>query len=83
MNPPKSRRVFELVQNLEQEIPEIRQWELGWHLFDPTPVSYDFALSSLFDDAAAFQRYFNHPSHLAAIDYWQQHSSWAVIDLHV
>lgn len=80
---PEVKEGFELVKNLDQEIPEIRQWEVGWHLFDATPVSYDFALSSLFDDAAAFERYFNHPSHLAAIGYWQNYASWAVIDLDV
>jgi hypothetical protein len=74
---------FELVKNLDREIPEIRQWEVGWHVFDETPASYDFALNSLFDDTAAFQRYFNHPAHLAAIAHWMHHASWVVVDMHV
>ena len=74
---------FELVRNLEREIPEIRQWDVGWHAFDETPVSYDFALNSLFDDTAAFQRYFNHPAHLAAIAHWMDHATWVVVDMHV
>ncbi|WP_406451644.1 Dabb family protein [Streptomyces sp. NBC_01622] len=74
---------FELVRNLERDIPEIRQWEVGWHAFDETPVSYDFALNSLFDDTAAFQRYFNHPAHLAAIAHWMEYATWVVVDMHV
>jgi hypothetical protein len=77
------RRRRGTVKNLDREIPEIRQWEVGWHVFDETPASYDFALNSLFDDTAAFQRYFNHPAHLAAIAHWMHHASWVVVDLHV
>ncbi|MEV6174231.1 Dabb family protein [Streptomyces sp. NPDC051954] len=74
---------FELVRNLGREIPEIRQWEVSWHVFEGTPVSYDFALNSLFEDEAAFQRYFHHPAHQAAIGHWLSRASWAVIDMDV
>jgi hypothetical protein len=74
---------FELVKNPEREIPGILQWDVGWHVFDETPVSYDLAVNSLFDDTAAFQRYFNHPAHLAAIAHWMDHATRAVVDMHV
>jgi hypothetical protein len=80
---PEVTEGFELVKNLDREIPDIRQWEVGWHAFDAMPVSYDFALNSLFDAAAAFQRYFHHPAHMAAIAHWMDHASWVVVDMDI
>jgi len=72
---------FRLVEDLDKQIPEIREWEVGWHTFGEFPGAYDWALSSLFDDADAFQCYFNHPAHRAAIGHWKDHASWVVVDM--
>lgn len=74
---------LKMVEALEGQIPEIREWEVGRHALDSSPYSYDWALNSLFDDAESFQRYFNHPAHLAAISHWKDISSWIVVDMHV
>ncbi|SFF81720.1 Stress responsive A/B Barrel Domain [Actinacidiphila alni] len=73
----------ELVEALEKEIPEIRQWEFGGHALDRMPISYDFALNSLFEDVDAFLRFMHHPAHQAVIAHWQTFSSWVVVDMDV
>jgi hypothetical protein len=74
---------LDLVEELNKRIPEIREWEIGWHAFDTSPVSYDWALNSLFDDTDAFVRFFNHPAHQAAIAHWKNLSTWVVVDMRV
>ncbi|MFJ3498474.1 Dabb family protein [Streptomyces sp. NPDC086091] len=74
---------IELIEQLPREIPEILEWEIGWHALPSTPVSHDFVLTSLFADSEAFFRYFHHPAHRTTIAHWKKHASWAVIDVEV
>ncbi|MGW5333096.1 Dabb family protein [Streptomyces bauhiniae] len=73
----------ELISALPAQISELRELELGWHVLGSTPIHYDFALSGLFEDSAAFFRYFHHPAHQAAMGHWREIASWGVIDIEV
>ncbi|MFG2195718.1 Dabb family protein [Streptomyces sp. NPDC048639] len=60
-------------------IPELEFWECGWNVSD-RPIAYDFAINSAVTDAAALQRYLEHPAHQAGVAQWREFATWVIAD---
>lgn len=59
----EQERLLSALRELPAVIPEIRKYEVGFDV-TRTARSFDAAIHSLFDDAAALDRYQTHPDHL-------------------
>ncbi|MBT2383718.1 Dabb family protein [Streptomyces sp. ISL-11] len=66
-------------EKLGQAIPDLRFWECAWNISD-RPIAYDFAINSAVEDAAALQRYLDHPAHQAGVAQWREFATWVIAD---
>ncbi|MDH6111645.1 hypothetical protein P3T36_001961 [Kitasatospora sp. MAP12-15] len=67
---------------LDQQIPELLEWQIGWNI-SPRDVAYDFALNSLLADEAALAAYATHPAHVAVAKQWREIATLVVADFEV
>lgn len=63
-------------------IPELEFWECGWNISE-RPIAYDYAINSAVADAAALQRYLDHPAHQVGVAMWREFATWVVADYEV
>ena len=66
--PYKAAVVKRRIENLKEEIPFIRELEVGINI-NQVPWAYDVVLSSEFDNMDDLERYRVHPAHQAFIEF--------------
>lgn len=76
---PRVQEVMRLFQEMPQKIEVIKSWETGLN-FAARPFGADWALSSDFEDEAAFNTYLQHPAHIEAVNLWRAIATWTYCD---
>jgi hypothetical protein len=71
--------LVERMQTLGAQIPGIREWRVGVNEL-VRPISWDVALESAVDDAAALDVYLFHPLHQALVADLRPYFEWAAVD---
>lgn len=77
---PRAVSAFDALAKLDDVIPELRFWQVGWNISD-RDIAYDVALIADVDDAGALRRYVVHPDHQAVLPLLREVSTWVVADL--
>ncbi len=66
-------------EQMPQQISVIKSWQVGFN-FAARPFNSDWALSSDFENEAAFEAYLKHPVHIEAVNLWRAVATWTYCD---
>jgi hypothetical protein len=76
---PQIRALHTAMQQLPQQIPQIRDWRHGFNVTEDAQA-WDYSLRSGFDSETDLHAYFEHPAHLPLLGQWEAVAEIAFAD---